>query len=75
MPAYELPEEFCIAIKGHNGWSNNGEHFAKYALAVSFEAINKDIPIYVPFSILVEAEVETEIEQEIETEIEISDMT
>lgn len=71
IPAYELPEEFCIAVKGHNGWSNNGEHFAKYAVAVSFEAIKKDVPIYVPFSLLVEAEVENEVEQE----IEINDMT
>lgn len=72
MPAYELPEEFCIAVRGHNGWSKNGEHFAKYALVVGFEAVNKDIEIYVPFSLLVEAEVE--VEQEIETEIEVEDI-
>ncbi|MFZ2538489.1 MAG: S8 family peptidase, partial [Oscillospiraceae bacterium] len=71
MPAYTLPEEFCIAVVGHKGWCKNGEHYAKYALAVGFEALNKDMDIYVPFSVQIETAVETETE--IETEIEVRD--
>lgn len=71
MEAYQLPKEFCVAVVGHKGWCLNGEHSAKYALCVSFEAINKDVEIYVPF---VEAEVSIDVEQEIETEIEIPEI-
>lgn len=71
MEAYQLPEEFCIAVVGHKGWCTNGEHAAKYSLCVSFEAINNDIPIYVPFA---QVEVPVEVEQEIETEIEITNI-
>ena len=66
LPAYQLPEEFCIAVKGHSGWSNNGEHFAKYALAISFEAVHSNVELYIPFKVLVENEVKVETEQEIE---------
>lgn len=69
VSAYELPEEFCIAVQGHNGWSKSNEHYAKYSLAISFEAINRDLEIYNLFEIQTEAEVEAE--QEIEAEIEI----
>ena len=50
-----------VVIKG---W---GEMFkAKYSLAVSFEAIDQDVPIYEPIRAEVEAQVET---REIEIEI------
>lgn len=39
---------------------------AKYSLAVSFEAIDQDVPIYEPIRAEVEAQVET---REIEIEI------
>lgn len=71
IPAYDLPDDFCIAVIGHNGWSNTGEHAAKYVLTVGFEAINKDVEIYVPF---VEVETEASVEQEIETEIRVEEM-
>lgn len=71
MEAYQLPKEFCIAVVGHKGWSTNGEHSAKYSLCVSFEAINRDVEIYVPF---IEAEASIDVEQEIETEIKIPDI-
>lgn len=58
----QLSDAFCIAVRGHKGWG--GLFKAKYSLAVSFEAINQDIPIYEP--------IRTEIEMVIEnSEIEI----
>lgn len=40
----QLSDAFCIAVRGHKGWSDFFK--AKYTLVVSFEAINKDIKIY-----------------------------
>lgn len=58
----QLSDSFCIAVRGHKGWG--GLFKAKYSLAVSFEAINQDIPIY--------ESIRTEIESVIENnEIEI----
>lgn len=58
----QLSDAFCIAVRGHKGWG--GLFKAKYSLAVSFEAINQDIPIYEP--------IRTEIEMHIENrEIEV----
>lgn len=62
----QLSDAFCIAVRGHKGW---GALFkAKYTLAVSFEAINQDIPIYEP----IRTEIEIAIENS-EIEIEMSD--
>ena len=60
----QLSDEFCIAVRGHKGWG--GLFKAKYSLAVSFEAINQDVPIYEP----IRAEIESIIENgEIEVEM------
>lgn len=65
IKSHELRDAFCIAVRGHEGW---GAAFkAQYALAVSFEAIKQDIPIYEPIRNLVEIEIENQ--QEIEVEI------
>lgn len=65
IKSHELRDAFCIAVRGHEGW---GAAFkAKYALAVSFEAIKQDIPIYEPIRNLVEIEIDNQ--QEIEIEI------
>ena len=71
VPAYELPDEFCIGVVGHKGWDRKSEHSAKYALIVSFEAIDEDLEIYNKFEIEAQTEVEGEIEDEIESEVEI----
>jgi hypothetical protein len=35
---------FCIAVRGHKGW---GSLFrAKYALAISFEAVDQNVELY-----------------------------
>jgi len=53
----QLSDAFCIAVRGHKGWG--GLFKAKYSLAVSFEAINQDIPIYEPIRTEIESIVES----------------
>ncbi|MDD4803090.1 MAG: hypothetical protein PHF24_09160 [Syntrophomonas sp.] len=66
IKSHELRDAFCIAVRGHEGW---GAAFkAKYALAVSFEALKQNIPIYEPIRSLIEIEIENQ-QQEIEVEI------
>lgn len=60
----QLSDAFCIAVRGHKGWG--GMFKAKYSLAVSFEAVNQDVPIYEQ----IRAEIETTIENgEIQVEM------
>ena len=59
----QLSDAFCIAVRGHRGWG--GLFKAKYSLAVSFEALNQDIPIYEPIRSEIEATIaNSEIEVE-----------
>jgi hypothetical protein len=47
FPAYDFPDEFAIAVRGHLGWNHRDEEGkARYCLTVSFEAVNSDVPIY-----------------------------
>lgn len=63
LKSHELPIDFCVAVVGHRGWDKDPEAFAKYSLAVSFEAINKDLEIYEMIRVAVEVpEIETEVE-------------
>jgi hypothetical protein len=55
-----LPENFCIAVRGHKGWSKDPDNTANYTLAVSFEIVGKEIAIYDPLRIAVE-ELQTEL--------------
>lgn len=64
----QLNDAFCIAVRGHKGWGSLFK--AKYSLAVSFEAINQDIPIYEPIRSMIEVEVENE-----EIEVEMTEAT
>ena len=64
--AHQLTSTFCIAVKGSKGWDPLVK--AKYALVVSFEAVDQDVEIYTPIRTLVE--VETEIANEVEIEID-----
>lgn len=52
----QLTDAFCVAVRGHKGWGSLFK--AKYALTISFEAINQDIEIYEPIRL---ANIETEI--------------
>jgi hypothetical protein len=65
----DLPENFCIAVMGHPGWSQDPDSEARYALAVSFEVVGCEIPIYNDLRIAVEA-LQADLNAEVEAEIE-----
>jgi hypothetical protein len=43
-----LPEQFCIAVVGHEGWSKDPDSAAHYSIAVTFEVLHQEIVIYEP---------------------------
>jgi len=67
-----LPEDFCIAVRGHHGWSRDPESVANYALAVTFEILGREIQIYEPLRTAV-LELGTRLEAESELEIEVEE--
>jgi hypothetical protein len=68
VPSNALPENFCIAVRGHKGWSKDPDNTANYTLAVSIEIVGKEIAIYDPLRIAVD-ELQAELGvEEIETE-------
>ncbi|MCC9608577.1 hypothetical protein LOC69_22125 [Blastopirellula sp. JC733] len=67
----QLPQDFCIAVRGHKGWSTDPENVANYTLVVTFEIVGQEIPIYDPFRIAVEdLKVELGI-SELEAEVDV----
>ncbi len=67
-----LPENFCIAVMGHKGWSHDPDSTARYTLAVTFEIEGKEIAIYEPLRAAVQ-ELQATLEVEQETEVDISE--
>lgn len=68
----QLPEHFCIAVNGHQGWSKDPDSKAKYALVVSFEIVGREIPIYGDMQVAIEdlqAEIEASDLNEVEVEL------
>lgn len=65
-----LPDHFCIAVRGHQGWSRDPDTTARYALAVTFEIVGQEISIYEPLRTAV-IELQTQIETEVEVEMEV----
>ncbi len=63
IKAYNLPEEFSIAVIGHQGWEKDIDAEVPYSIAVSFEVT--DLEIDVDIYNLIRIENEIEIEQEI----------
>jgi hypothetical protein len=67
-----LPEHFCIAVVGHEGWSHDPDATAQYCLAVTLEIQGQEVTIYDPLRVAVEAlraeigEVEDEVVVEVE---------
>lgn len=64
-----LPDHFCIAVIGHQGWSRDPDSAARYALVVTFQILGQEIPIYEPLRtavIALQAQVEVETEVEVE---------
>jgi Subtilase family len=69
-----LPDHFCIAVVGHQGWSHDPDSAARYALAVTFEILGREIVIYEPLrTAVIELKAQIETESESEAEIEISE--
>lgn len=58
IKSYELPKELSIAVKGHKGWDKNNEK-VPYALAITFEILGANIPIYELIKVENEAIIET----------------
>jgi hypothetical protein len=70
-----LPDNFCIAVVGHEGWSRDPDSTANYSLAVTIEILGQEIEIYEPLRNAVielqELEAEAEVEaDEVEIEVE-----
>ncbi len=65
-----LPDHFCIAVVGHQGWSRDPDTTARYTLAVSFEILGQEIAIYDPLRAAIQ-ELQTEIEAEAEVEADV----
>jgi len=66
-----LPDHFCIAVVGHQGWSHDPDSTARYVLAVTFEILGGEISIYEPLRAAI-AELQAQTEAVIETdEVEV----
>lgn len=69
-----LPDHFCIAVVGHQGWSRDPDSSARYALAVTLEILGQEIAIYEPLrAAVIELQTEIDVEAETEAEIEINE--
>lgn len=64
-----LPDHFCIAVVGHQGWSRDPDSVARYVLAVTFDVVDEEISIYEPLRAAV-IELQTQI-AEVEAEVEV----
>ena len=69
-----LPDQFCIAVVGHPGWSKDPDSTARYCLAVTFEIVGQEIPIYESIrTAVLELQAQIGAVEVDEIEIEISD--
>lgn len=63
----QLGERFCIAVRGHRGWSQDPDSAARYALVVTLDVVGQEVAIYEPVRVAVEA-IQVEAEAEVEVE-------
>jgi hypothetical protein len=69
-----LPDHFCIAVVGHQGWSHDPDSSARYALAVTLQILGQEIAIYEPLrTAVIELQTQIEVETEAEAEVEINE--
>lgn len=60
--SFNLPEEFAIAVRSHIGWNHlEGAGTARYCLAVSFEVLQGEVPIYSLLQSEIQATAEVEV--------------
>ena len=57
-----MPEQFSLAVVGHQGWEKNIFEKVPYAIAVSFEVLNAEIDVYNLIRVANEIEIEQEIQ-------------
>ena len=70
MKSNTLPDHFCVAVVGHQGWRRDPDSTARYTLAVTLEILGQEIAIYNPLRTAV-IELQQQIEAQIEAETEI----
>lgn len=58
LKSFDLPEELCLSVNGHKGWDKNKEEIP-FALVVSIEVLEANIPIYEEIKIENKIEIET----------------
>lgn len=70
-----LPQDFCIAVVGHEGWSRDPDATANYSLVVTFEILGQEIPIYevLRTAVIELQELEAEVEATEEAEVEVEE--
>jgi subtilase family protein len=67
-----LPDDFCIAVVGHQGWSRDPDSVARYSLVVTLEILGHEISIYEPLrTAVIELKNRIEVEAVPEVEIEV----
>lgn len=70
VKSHQLPEDFCLAVVGHKGWSHDPDSSARYALAVSFEVVGREVSIYGDVRLAVERlQVAVAVEDELEADV------
>jgi hypothetical protein len=60
-----------MSLMGHECWSKDPDSAARYALAVSFEVVGREIAIYDDLRVAVE-ELQSELKTELEIDVEAS---
>ena len=70
LKSNELPADFCIAVRGHKGWSRDPDVSVRYALCVSIDVIGQEMPVYEPLMVALE-ELQAELAVEAEAEVEV----
>ena len=75
VKSHRLPKDFCIAVVGHEGWSRDPDTTANYSLAVTFEILGQEIPIYEVLRTAVTElqELEAQLEAPAEVEVEVGE--
>lgn len=58
IKSYELPKDFCFAVRAHKGWDDKHEP-VPYSLVVSIEVLNSELEIYEAIRLENEVQIET----------------
>ena len=62
----ELPQNFCVAVVAHKGWSQDPETEAKFSLVVSFQSVTQELEIHDQLEVAV-----NELVLKLESEVEL----